>query len=145
MAATKLQMNWASVALNVNNNNTTITRIDSVSFNSGGELIDYMGDVDKFPTVIVNNRNRPSATVRSSDPAAVMALIAGATYTAFYATHKDAKGGSSGDISYVMANAVIEAPSADGSHAAFGSATFTVRGTSSDGATNPLSFTRTGS
>ncbi len=54
---------------------------------------------------------------------------------------KDAMGATGGDIHYVMADAV-ENVETSGSHAEFGSATMQLLALSSDGTTNPLSFTR---
>ena len=64
------------------------------------------------------------------------------TSASFSATHKDAKGATGGDILYVMANAVAENVETSGSHAEFGYTTQQLLAFSSDGTTNPLSFTR---
>ena len=100
-----------------------------------------LGRCDLYPTVVVNLMSGPRASVTSSDTATLMGIAPG-TSAFFSATHKDAKGATGGDILYVMANAVAENVETSGSHAEFGSATQQLLALSSDGTTNPLSFTR---
>lgn len=137
MAATKLQSNWTAVSFG----SAPISRVTQVSFSQGGSLTSYAADGDHYPTVIVNTMSRPRATVTSGDAAALMAVAPGETGT-FSATHKDARGEVGGDILYVLANAVAENAETSGSHGEFGSATLGLMAYSSDGVTNPLSFTR---
>ncbi len=137
MAATKLQSNWTAVSFADN----AISRVTQVSFTQGGSLAAYAADGDHFPTVIVNTLSKPKASVTSGDAAALMAIAPGTTGS-FSATHKDAKGEIGGDILYVLANAVAENSETSGSHGEFGSATLSLMAYSSDGTTNPLSFTR---
>lgn len=137
MAATKLQANWTAVSFG----SAPITRVSHVSFTQGGTLSTYSGDGDHFPTVIANLMSKPRATVTSADAAAIMAISPGET-ASFSATHKDAKGEAGGDILYVLANAVAENSETSGAHGQFGSATLSLLAFSSDGVTNPLSFTR---
>jgi hypothetical protein len=137
VAATKLQSNWTAVT----HGTTSITRVTQVNFTQGGSLSSFAADGDHYPTVIVSLLNKPGATVTSSDTAALMGLSPG-TVASFSATHKDAKGATGGDIVYVMANAVVENVDTSGSHGQFGTATMSLLGYSSDGVTNPLSFTR---
>ena len=47
MAATKGQMNWEAVSWN----SVTITRVDNVAISMGGNLLDYAGDTDIYPTI----------------------------------------------------------------------------------------------
>ncbi|AMV37366.1 hypothetical protein [Planctomyces sp. SH-PL62] len=137
MAATKLQANWTAVSFGTN----AISRVSQVTFTQGGSLAAYAADGDHFPTVVVNLMNKPRATVTSADPAALMAIAPGTADT-FSATHKDAKGEVGGDILYVLANAVAENAETSGAHGQFGVATLSLMAYSSDGVTNPLSFTR---
>ena len=137
MAATKLQSNWTAVSFG----STSISRVTQVSFTQGGTLNAYAADGDHFPTVVVNTLSKPRASVTSGDAAAIMAISPGTT-AAFSATHKDAKGEVGGDILYVLANAVAENSETSGSHGEFGTATLSLMAYSSDGTTNPLSFTR---
>jgi hypothetical protein len=137
MAATKLQANWTAVSFG----STPISRVSQVSFTQGGSLAAYSADGDHFPTVVVNLMNKPRAAVTSADTAALMAIAPGTT-SSFSATHKDAKGETGGDILYVLANAVAENAETSGAHGQFGSATLSLLAFSTDGTTNPLSFTR---
>jgi hypothetical protein len=137
MAATKLQLNWLTVAHGA----TAITRVTSVNFSQGGTLIEYAGDNDKFSTVIVNGVGKPTASVTSADAAVLMGIASGTTAT-LTATHKDAKLASGGDILYSLVNAVAQNATTTGAFNQFGSATLSFMAYSSDGSTNPLSFTR---
>jgi hypothetical protein len=137
MAATKLQANWSAVSLG----STTITRVTQVSFSQGGSLATFSADGDHYPTVVVNLMNKPSASVTSADTATLMSIAPGTTAT-FSATHKDALRATGGDIIYVMANTVVENVQTAGSHGQFGASTMSLLACSSDGITNPLSFTR---
>ena len=136
--ATKLQANWTAVA----HGSTSITRVSQVTFSQGGSLASFAADGDHFPTVVVNLMSKPKASVTSADTAALMGIAPGKT-ASFSATHKDAKGETGGDILYVMANAVAENAETTGAHGQFGSATMlSLLAYSTDGTTNPLSFTR---
>ena len=137
MPATKLQANWTGVQ----HGSTNITRVNSVSISAGGSLETYSGDTDVFDTVVVNLMNKPTARVVSADTATIMGFAPGTTGS-FSATHKDAKKQSGGDILYVLANAVVETAETNGDHGQFGTATLSLIAYSSDGTTNPLSFTR---
>ena len=137
MAATKIQANWTAVSFGA----TPISRVSQVSFTQGGSLAAYSADGDHFPTVVVNLMNKPRASVTSADAAALMSIAPGETGS-FSATHKDAKGEVGGDILYVLANAVAENSETSGAHGQFGSAKLNLLAFSTDGTTNPLSFTR---
>ena len=137
MAATKLQANWAAVQFGTAN----ISRVTQVTFTQGGSLAAFSADGDRYPSVIVATPGRPRASVTSGDAAALMAIAPG-TVSTFRATHKDAKGEAGGDILYVLANAVAENAETSGDHGRFGSATLSLMAFSTDGVTNPLSFTR---
>ena len=137
MPASKLQANWTAVAHGSN----AITRVSSVTISQGGTLATYSADGDRFPTVVVNLMNKPKATVTTADTASVMGITPGTT-ASFTATHKDAKGEAGGDILYVLSNAVVENVDTSGDHGQFGTATMSLLAYSSDGTTNPLSFTR---
>ena len=137
MAATKVQANWASVSHGA----VGITRVTNMTFSQGGTLATFSGDTDRFPVVIANLMNNPRSSVTTADAGIVMCIAPG-TVASLSATHKDAKLASSGDILYVLANAVAENADTSGAHTAFGTATQTYLAYSSDGTTNPLSFTR---
>lgn len=137
MAATKVQANWANCSFA----NTTITRVSSCSFNQGGSLVEYAGDTDGFPTVLANLMSRPTANIASADAGTLMGIAPGTAGT-FTATHKDILKAVNGSIVYVLANAVSENAQSSGSFGAAGTATLNFKAFSTDGTTNPLSFSR---
>ncbi len=136
MAASRVQANWADVAHGV----VAITRVSSVSFDTGGSIATFSGDNNRYPVLVANLMNNPKASVTSADTATLMGIATG-TIADLSATHKDAIGASGGDILYVMTNACAENTQTGGEHAAFGTASISFVGYS-DGETNPISFTR---
>ena len=136
MAATKVQANWANVA----HANTTITRVTQVSVNQGGALVEFAADTDHYPTVLANLMSKPSMNITSADAGTLMGIAPGTVGTAT-ATHKDIKNASGGDIIYQLSNAVSENAQTSGSFSQPGTASLNLRAYSSDGTTNPLSFT----
>lgn len=68
MSATALQLNWTSVQFA----STSLTRVLSVTFSQGGELIEFAGDNNRYPVVIANNINRPRCSITSGDVASLM-------------------------------------------------------------------------
>ena len=103
MAATKLQMNWT----NVTHASIPIIRVTSVMIDQGGELIEFSGDNDRFPVVVVNAVSRPKATITSGDAATLLGIAVGTDGT-LTARHLDIKGASGGAIDYTLLNAVKE-------------------------------------
>ena len=142
MSATKRFMNWTGVTFTpVNGTPMAITGVTSVQIDSGGSLLKFAGDGDRFSTTVVNDFNDPTITVHSADLAAVMAFPVGTAGT-FMATHNDARNGTgSGAITYTLTNAVIAANPVHGSHRQFGQGVLTLSAFSADGVTNPLSTT----
>jgi hypothetical protein len=140
MAATKRFMNWTGVTFTPQNGSPTpITGVTSIQIDSGGSLIKFSGDGDRYSTTVVNDFNDPTVTVHSADLAAVRAFPVGTVGT-FSATHNDAKNGvGTGAITYTLSNAVIASNPIHGAHRQFGQGTLTLTATSPDGMTNPLS------
>src|SRR5437762_8883307 len=101
MSATALQMNWVSVSFA----STSITRVTSVMFSQGGELIEFSGDNNRYPTVIANNINRPRCSITGGDVAALMGIAPGTSGT-ITATQKDALAASGGDVVWTLNSAV---------------------------------------
>lgn len=139
MAATAVQLNWSAVT----HNSTSVTKVTSVTFQQGGQILEFAGDTDRYPTVMTAPMTRPRATVTTADvqrfmPPSITPGISGA----LVATHKDAKLASGGDVIYTLNNAVFEDATAQGQFGQYGSITANFRAFSSDGSTNPLSFTR---
>src|SRR5450759_3125361 len=101
MAATKRFMNWTGVTFTPQNGSPTpFTGVTSIQIDSGGSLIKFSGDGDRYSTTVVNDFNDPTVTVHSADLAAVRAFPVGTGGT-FSATHNDAKNGvGTGAITY---------------------------------------------
>jgi hypothetical protein len=137
MAASKIQANWTTVS----HNSVTFSKVTAVTFSQGGSIQEFAGDTDRYPTVMTTLMTKPTASVTSADIGTLMGVTPGTTAT-LNATHKDAKLAAAGDIVYALANAVAENCSANGPFGQYGSATLNFRAYSSDGSTNPLSFTR---
>jgi hypothetical protein len=139
MAASRAQINWASVEFGT----TTITRISTGSFGYGGTLAKWKGDTDRFPTVIANVDNDPHASFTSGDVGIMMNFTPGQTGS-LSAVMNDALGVTSGNVTFVLNPAVFENADGQDQHAQFGTATGTWQGYSTDGVTNPLVVTYTG-
>jgi hypothetical protein len=137
-------MNWTNVAFTPLNGSTTIiTGVTSIQIDSGGSLLKFAGDGDRFSTTVVNDFNDPTITVRSADLAAVRAFPVGTVGT-FTATHNDARNGAgSGAMTYTLSNAVISSNPIHGAHRQFGEGSLTLTAFSLDGVTNPLSVSAT--
>jgi hypothetical protein len=120
MAATKRFMNWTGVTFTPQNGSPTpITGVTSIQIDSGGSLMKFSGDGDRYSTTVINDFNDPTVTVHSADLAAVQAFP--------------------GAITYTLSNAVIASHPIHGAHRQFGQGTLTLTAISPDGITNPLS------
>jgi hypothetical protein len=137
MSATRAQINWANVTFGT----TSITRINTGGFGLGGKLLKYKGDTDMYSTIIANVDNEPYASFTTADVGTMMGIAPGTTNT-LSATLNDAKGATGGSVVFAMINAVFENADTQAQHAQFGTVTGTWQAYSSDGVTNPLSFTR---
>ena len=127
MSATKRFLNWTGVSFTpVSGSATVITGVTSVSIDSGGSLLKFAGDGDRFNTTVVNDFNDPTITVQAADLAAIRANPVGTVGT-FTATHNDAKNGTgSGSVTYTLTNAVIAHNSVKGTHRQFGQGILTL-------------------
>jgi hypothetical protein len=137
MSATKAQINWTSVSFN----STNITRVTNASIGQGGSLIKFKGDTDLYPTIIASVDNEPHASITTADVGTMMGFVPGTAAT-LTATLEDAKGASGGAVVFTLINATFENADTQAQHAQFGSVTGTWQCFSSDGSTNPLSFSR---
>jgi hypothetical protein len=137
MAASKANINWSGVAFN----STNITRVTNASIGQGGSLIKFKGDTDVYPTIIASVDQEPHASVTTADVGTMMGFSPGTTAT-LTATLNDAKQASGGAVNFTLINAVFENADTQAQHAQFGSVTGTWQCFSSDGSTNPLSFSR---
>jgi hypothetical protein len=137
MSATALQLNWTSVQFA----STALTRVTSVTFSQGGELIEFAGDNNRYPVVIANSINRPRCSITSGDVATLMGITPGTSGT-ITATQNDALGAVGGAVNWTLSNSVHQSTDDTGQWGHFATATATFRAYAADGATNPLSFTR---
>lgn len=133
----RVQANWT----NVQHGSTPLTRITTGSFGQGGQLLKFKGDTDQYPTVIANLDNEPHASFSSADVGTFMGIAPGTTGT-LAATLNDARQVVGGAVVFAMINAVFENADTSAAHAQWGNVTGTWQAYSSDGVTNPLSFTR---
>jgi hypothetical protein len=134
-------MNWTGVTFTPTNGTPMpITGVTSIHIDSGGSLLKFSGDGDRFSTTVVNDFNDPTVTVHSADLAAVQSFPVGTVGT-FSATHNDARNGTgTGAVTYVLTNAVVASHPIHGSHRQFGQGVLTLTSFSLDGVTNPLSI-----
>lgn len=139
MSSTKRFMNWTGVTFTpAGGSATPITGVSSVTIDTGGSLLKFSGDGDRYSTTVVNDYNDPVVTVHAADLAAVRAYPVGTVGT-FTATHNDARNGAgTGAITYTLTNAVIANTPIHGAHRQFGQGTLTIAAFSTDGVTNPL-------
>jgi hypothetical protein len=142
MPATKRHMNWTGVTFTPQGGSATaITGVTSIAIDSGGSLVKFSGDGDRYNTTVINDHNEPEVTVHSADLAAVRANPVGTVGT-FTATLNDARNGTgTGAITYTVANSVVSTNSIQGAHRQFGQGVLTLTAFSTDGVTNPISAT----
>jgi hypothetical protein len=137
MAASGVNANWTACT----HGTTAIDEVKSCSINAGGQLTAFSSGVDRFPTKQILLMSMPTIQITTDDVGTAMALVPGTTHD-LTITLKDAMGATGGDIIFVGSNATVEAPSMSGTHAQLASGQTTFKLFSSDGSTNPLSFTR---
>ena len=108
MAATKRFMNWTSVTFTpLNGTPTPITGVTSIQIDTGGNLLKFAGDGDRYNTTVVNDFNDPTVTVHTADLGTITGFPVGTVGT-FTATHNDALNGTgSGAVTYILSNAVV--------------------------------------
>jgi len=134
MAGTGVYLNWTAVEFAT----SPISKVTSVMFDQGGQLIEFAGDNDRYPVVIANNMNSPKASITSGDVYTLMNIVPGTAGT-LTATQKDGLGVSMESIVWtITGNAVHENTQDTGAFSQWASATATFRAFSTDGATNPL-------
>jgi hypothetical protein len=106
--ATKRFMNWSAVSFTpFNGSPTLITGVTSIHIETGGNLVKFSGDGDRFSTTVVNDFNDPTITVQTADLGAVSSFPVGTVGT-FTATLNDARNGlGTGAIAFTLANAII--------------------------------------
>ena len=89
MAATKRFMNWTGVTFTPQGGTATlITGVTSVEIDSGGNLLKFSGDGDRYSTTVVNDYNDPTVTIHCADLATIRSFPIGMAGT-FTATHNN--------------------------------------------------------
>jgi hypothetical protein len=142
MAISKAQINWTGVSFTPTGGGaTSITRVTAGMFGQGGRLVKFKGDTDLYPTIIAAPTVEPHASFTTADVGTMMGFAPG-TGGSLAATLSDAKAAAGGAVVFALSNAVFENAAATGHHAEFATVTGTWQAYSSDGVTNPLSFTR---
>ena len=94
-----------------------------------------------FPTIIAMVDQEPNVSITTADVGTMMGFNPGAV-GAFAGQLNDAKAVSGGAVVFAMINGVFENADTTAAHAQFASVTGTIQAYSTDGTTNPLSFTR---
>lgn len=139
---TKLYSGWSGVSFTPDGGVAIpITQVSSVGFDPGGELTEYMGDTDRFPTGLFNLSNKPTATVTTANIGTLMSLPFGTVGT-LAATLNDVVNKATtagGAIEFVLENAVLKSAPASAKHGSIAEGTATFGAYSTDGVTNPLS------
>lgn len=141
VTATNRFMNWTGVTFTpLNGTPTLIKGVTSIHIESGGSLVKFSGDGDRYSTTVVNDFNDPTITIQTADLASVSSFPVGTVGT-FTATLNDARNGSgTGAMVYTLTNAIIASNPVQGKHRQFGLGVLTMTAYSSDGVTNPLSI-----
>jgi hypothetical protein len=140
MSISRAQINWTGVAFNPGSS-TAITRVTAGMFGLGGAPISFKGDTDLYPTIIATPTTAPHASFTTADVGTMMGFVAGSGGP-LTATLNDARSVSGGAVAFTMINSVFANADATAQHAQFATTTGTWQAYSSDGTTNPLSFTR---
>jgi hypothetical protein len=142
MSASKRFMNWTNVTWTPAGSGSvamTATGVAQVQVDTGGSLVKFSGDGDRYNSLLVNDFNEPTMTVQLADLAFVNSLQTGMLGT-LSATHNDARNGAgAGAITYNLVGVINKRP-LSGGHRQFGQGSFQVDGYSADGSTNPLSL-----
>lgn len=144
MATTGRHMNWTTVTFTPEGGSlVTLTGVQNVEIDPRGSIVTHSGDGDKFPTTKINDFQDPMITVTFRALTILNGLAVG-TRGAFSAVHNDARYGvtaASGGYTVAMANAIIENKPSGGQHRQFGDGRLIMTAESTDGLTNPMTFT----
>jgi hypothetical protein len=145
MSASRRYVNTKSFVFEIDGGATvTLTGKTRFGFDYRGNVIEFSGDGDRFPTTSVNDYMNPQMTIDAADVGTAQALTPGirGTATAVVADAKNVTGGvGSGELSIVMSNAIVNNNSMTSQHRQFGTTTITMTAESADGLTNPVAVT----
>jgi hypothetical protein len=145
MPSQKVAVNWRGVSFTPtgSNNATSITGVTGVEVDPNGNLIKFSGDIDRYPTTIVNDFIDNMITITAADLAALRSLPPG-TRGAMAAIHKASPNQTAttatGDMTYTITGpqGIVQNNPTGGQHRQFGQGRLLVCAESTDGLTNPL-------
>lgn len=140
--ATGLYINCFAVGFTpVSSSLQSLTKITQCSFGKGAQNVSFSGDNDRFPTFRANVMQDPFVSFQGGNIGVYLALVAG-TYGTVTWTLGDAKNGSgTGSMVFTLVNAMVDDSGAQAGHAQIASGSLAFVSYSSDGTTNPLSYT----
>lgn len=145
MSATKRYMNVKTFTFVISGGSTiTLTGKTKFGLDYKGDLVEFYGDGDKFPTTVVLGTSNPQMTIDTADVGTAQSLPPGTrgVATAVISDAKNVAGGAgSGELSAVLSGAIVAGNTLTGQHKQFASGTITVQAESTDGVTNPLAIT----
>lgn len=144
MPTTRRHMNWTGTSFTPSGGTlTSITGVTDVEIDHRGSVITHSGDGDKFSTTKVNDFSDPMVTITCRDLTTLNGFAVGAR-GAVASTHNDARYGTTaagGGYSIALANAIVANKTQGGQHRQFGEGRLMFEAESTDGTTNPLTFT----
>ena len=132
MAATKRHVNWESVT-----HSTAVTGVQSVEIDWRGSVLSHSGDDETMPTVKFKDYEDPQVVVTHRDLAWQNAKACG-TKADLVCVHLDADGTSK--YTATLDEAILVTKSTTGGHRQWGEGRLVFEGISTDGVTNPLTF-----
>lgn len=145
MAATRKYMNLKTWSFAITGGSTiTLTGKTKFGLDYKGDLVEFYGDGDKYPSTVVLGTTNPQMTIDVADVGTAQGLPPGTrgTATAVLLDAKNVAGGAgSGELSAVLSNAIVANNTLSGQHKQFASGTITVQAESTDGVTSPLAIT----
>jgi hypothetical protein len=120
----------------------TITKVTSINFDMGGQMISAKGDANLFAVHMARVGSVPTATIETEHMAMINTLDG--AKGAFEFVSEDADAGNTaagGAVKYAVANAVITDATRRFPHAQYASGTLRVGCYSTDGSTSPIAVT----
>lgn len=146
MPDSKLKVNFRSTSFTPSGGSlTAIAGVQGIDFDPSGNLLKFSGDMDRYPTTIINDFIDNIVTITAGDVGAIRSLTPG-TRGAMSTIHKASgnqlatSGAGSLDMTYTITNplAIIQNNPTSGQHRAFSTGRLIICAESSDGLTNPL-------
>ena len=120
-----------------------VARITKSSFDGGIQNISFKGDGDLFDTYQGNVSQVPSITLEGGDVGSLLNSSAGVigTLSGIWPDARNGKGSGSYALSWSLANCQLSDKSSQSPHANLASGSNSFTAFSSDGTTNPFTFT----